>query len=93
MKHLLVFLLFLSFIFSDSTLVNKNVKIVNLNDSVLFMNNNIKDSIPIIKYGINTNTNLSIYDTILNDLFYEQLIECKLIFALYIFRGGTKKKI
>ena len=81
MKHLLVFLLFLSFIFSDSTLVNKNVKIVNLNDSVLFMNNNIKDSIPIIKYGINTNTNLSIYDTMLNDLFYEQLIECKLIFA------------
>ena len=82
MKHLLVFLLFLSFIFSDSTLVNKNVKIINLHDSVLFMNNNhAKDSTPIIKYKINTNANLSIYDTLLNDLFYEQLIECKSIFA------------
>ena len=82
---MIVFLLFCSFIFSDSTLVNNNAKVINLRDSVLFMNNNdLKASDSTIQKNININNNfnnLSIYDTILNDLFYEQLIECKLIFA------------
>ena len=72
MKYLIVFLLFCSFIFSDSTLVNNNAKVINLHDSVLFMNNNdLKASDSIIQKNININNNfnnLSIYDTILNDL-------------------------
>ena len=95
MKNTILFFLFLAFVFSNldqkvqaTPLIQKdvldtsfhNIDIITLkpNDSLLISNTN-KDSMNLLNKEFFKN--LSVNQIQVNDLFYEQLIECKLIFA------------
>ena len=75
----LVFILFFSFIFSEADITDSSIIIsTSLNSNKL---DTVKIDSLITISDHNEFKNLSINTIHLNDIFYEQLIECKLIFA------------